>query len=112
MTIAQPQPGTAGGPTVAGGAVNAHRAPTPATARFMIEEPLIFEMGQAETHRRGPAGASAKIAWGEGPAERQRRKGEIGLPGLSEPRWCATTRACRQKNYAIDLGSSRWARAR
>ncbi|MBL0901352.1 MAG: aminomethyl-transferring glycine dehydrogenase subunit GcvPB, partial [Reyranella sp.] len=65
-----------------------------------IEEPLIFEMGQA-----GRCGVDLP----EPPKVKDRlngmrRKGEIGLPGLSEPQVVQHYTRLSQKNYAIDMG--------
>ncbi len=63
-------------------------------------EPLIFEVG---TPRRtgvdfpAPKGRATRLGEHE-------RKGEIGLPGLSEPETLRHYVRLSQKNYAIDLG--------
>ncbi|HZT20096.1 MAG TPA: aminomethyl-transferring glycine dehydrogenase subunit GcvPB [Dongiaceae bacterium] len=65
-----------------------------------IEEPLIFEQGE-----EGRSGVDLPAARGYG--ERLgglRRKGAIGLPGLSEPQVVRHYTRLSQKNYAIDTG--------
>ena len=67
---------------------------------LQIEEPLIFEMGQA-----GRCGVDlpepAKV---KDRLNGLRRKGDIGLPGLSEPQVVQHYTRLSQKNYAIDMG--------
>jgi glycine dehydrogenase subunit 2 len=89
--------GRAGG--VAAGSVNTHGTYTGNRA-LQIEEPLIFEMGQA-----GRCGVDLP----EPPKVKERlnglrRKGEIGLPGLAEPQVVQHYTRLSQKNYAIDMG--------
>ena len=67
---------------------------------LQIEEPLIFEMGQA-----GRCGVDLP----EPPKVKDRlnglrRSGELGLPGLSEPQVVQHYTRLSQKNYAIDMG--------
>jgi hypothetical protein len=77
---------------------------------LQIEEPLIFEIGRTDDHRRRPPRA--------GPVRGPRlggshaRTAPIGLPGLSEPEAMRHYVRLSQKNYAIDAGSIRSARAR
>ena len=72
---------------------------------LQIEEPLIFEMGQA-----GRCGVDLPDLIEEGPPKVMdrlnglRRVGEIGLPGLSEPQVVQHYTRLSQKNYAIDMG--------
>ena len=72
-----------------------------ATRRSHIEEPLIFEIGRTDTtgvDLPEPAKFSA--------APRQACAHGADRPARPRPspRRCATTCACRQKNYAIDTG--------
>ncbi len=67
---------------------------------LQIEEPLIFEMGQA---------GRCAVDLPEPPKVKDRlnglrRAGEIGLPGLSEPQVVQHYTRLSQKNYAIDMG--------
>src|SRR5260221_10210560 len=67
---------------------------------LQIEEPLIFEMGQA---------GRCAVDLPEPPKVKDRlnglrRTGEIGLPGLSEPQGGQHYTRLSQKNYAIDMG--------
>lgn len=85
--------------SVSAGSVNTHGTYTGNRA-LQIEEPLIFEMGQA-----GRCGVDLP----EPPKVKERlnglrRKGEIGLPGLSEPQVVQHYTRLSQKNYAIDMG--------
>ena len=68
---------------------------------LQIEEPLIFEQGMPG--RSGvdlPATAAA-----QGPPRRPEAQGRDRPAGpVASRRWCATTRGCSQKNYAIDMG--------
>jgi len=85
--------------SVSAGSVNTHGTYTGNRA-LQIEEPLIFEMGQA-----GRCGVDLP----EPPKVKDRlnglrRKGEIGLPGLSEPQVVQHFTRLSQKNYAIDMG--------
>ena len=69
---------------------------------LVSEEPLIFEQGMAGRSGRRSAGAGAN-----GQGRRLgglRRKGAIGLPGLSEPQVVRHYTRLSQKNYAIDTG--------
>ncbi len=80
-------------------AVNTHGTFTGNRA-LQIEEPLIFEMGQA-----GRCGVDLP----EAPKVKDRlnglrRKGAVGLPGLSEPQVVQHYTRLSQKNYAIDMG--------
>jgi glycine dehydrogenase subunit 2 len=85
-----------------GVAADATAAPATFTGNraLQIEEPLIFEMGQA-----GRCGVDLP----EPPKVKDRlnglrRAGEIGLPGLSEPQVVQHYTRLSQKNYAIDMG--------
>ena len=85
--------------SVSAGSVNTHGTYTGNRA-LQLEEPLIFEMGQA-----GRCGVDLP----EPPKAKERlnglrRKGEIGLPGLSEPQVVQHYTRLSQKNYAIDMG--------
>ncbi len=67
---------------------------------LQIEEPLIFEQGM-----KGRSGVDLPAV----PQHKDRlgglkRKGEIGLPGLSEPQVVRHYTKLSQKNYAIDMG--------
>ena len=67
---------------------------------LQIEEKLIFEQGEAgRTGVDLPAPPKVKHRLGGA-----RRKGAIGLPGLSEPQVVRHFTRLSQKNYAIDLG--------
>src|SRR5882762_1604374 len=88
----------AGGNDAAGNAT----APVTFTGNraLQIEEPLIFEMGQA---------GRCAVDLPEPPRVKDRlnglhRTGEIGLPGLSEPQVVQHYTRLSQKNYAIDMG--------
>lgn len=67
---------------------------------LMLEEPLIFEIGDSETTgvdiATAPAGASRL-----GGLERNR---PMGIPGLSEPETVRHYTRLSRQNYAIDLG--------
>ena len=67
---------------------------------LMLEEPLLFEIGDTQTtgvdFAAGPAGA-ARL----GGLERNR---DIGLAGLSEPETVRHYTRLSRQNYAIDLG--------
>ena len=85
--------------SVASSTVNNHGTFTGNRA-LQIEEPLIFEMGQA-----GRCGVDLP----EPPKVKERlnglrRKGTIGLPGLAEPQVVQHYTRLSQKNYAIDMG--------
>ncbi|WP_213980501.1 aminomethyl-transferring glycine dehydrogenase subunit GcvPB [Sphingomonas sp. dw_22] len=67
---------------------------------LMLEEPLIFEIGSADT---------TGVDFGEVPAATSRLGGlergkAIGLPGLSEPETVRHYTRLSRQNYAIDLG--------
>ena len=67
---------------------------------LMLEEPLIFEIG--DTHTTG-------VDFAEGDVAHDRlggltRKAPIGLPGLSEPETVRHYTRLSRQNYAIDLG--------
>jgi glycine dehydrogenase subunit 2 len=67
---------------------------------LMLEEPLIFEIGSAET---------TGVDFAEAPAATSRLGGlergkAIGLPGLSEPETVRHYTRLSRQNYAIDLG--------
>ncbi|HEX8442121.1 MAG TPA: aminomethyl-transferring glycine dehydrogenase subunit GcvPB [Allosphingosinicella sp.] len=67
---------------------------------LMLEEPLIFELGDTQsTGVDGPEGP--KVASRLGGLERNR---PIGLPGLSEPQTVRHYTRLSRQNYAIDLG--------
>ena len=85
--------------SIGSGSANSHGTFTGNRA-LQIEEPLIFEMGQA-----GRCGVDLP----EPPKVKDRlngvrRKGAIGLPGLSEPQVVQHYTRLSQKNYAIDMG--------
>ncbi|MGF7148158.1 glycine dehydrogenase subunit 2 [Sphingomonas zeicaulis] len=67
---------------------------------LMLEEALIFEIGDTETTGVDLAEAP-KVASRLGGLERNR---EIGLPGLSEPEAMRHYTRLSRQNYAIDLG--------
>ena len=67
---------------------------------LMLEEALIFEIGDAET---------TGVDFAEGDVAGSRlgdlsRKDPIGLPGLSEPETVRHYTRLSRQNYAIDLG--------
>ncbi len=65
-----------------------------------VEEPLIFEIGRAETtgvDLEEPAEFGARLG-------RLERKAPIGLPGLSEPEAMRHYVRLSQKNFGIDTG--------
>ncbi|KLE34676.1 aminomethyl-transferring glycine dehydrogenase subunit GcvPB [Aurantiacibacter luteus] len=68
---------------------------------LMLEEPLIFEIGNAET-----TGVDLPQAKGDTASRlgSHARKGPIGLPGLSEPETVRHYTRLSRQNYAIDLG--------
>ena len=98
------QPVAAGGPTAPASDAEARRATVTGNRALMLEEPLIFEIGE---HRARPASIST-------PMRRRRAvaasagssaSAPIGLPGLSEPRDGAPLHPpVSRQNYAIDLG--------
>ena len=67
---------------------------------LMLEEPLIFEIGDTQTTGVEVA-APAKVATRIGGLARSR---PIGLPGLSEPETVRHYTRLSRQNYAIDLG--------
>ncbi|MBM3643740.1 MAG: glycine dehydrogenase subunit 2 [Alphaproteobacteria bacterium] len=86
------------------GGIAAGAASAPATftgnRALQLEERLIFEMGQ-------PGRTGVDLPAPKAVADRLgglRRKGEIGLPGLSEPQVVQHYTRLSQKNYAIDMG--------
>jgi glycine dehydrogenase subunit 2 len=67
---------------------------------LMLEEPLLFEIGDADT---------TGVDFGDAPAGQTRlggleRNRPIGLPGLSEPETVRHYTRLSRQNYAIDLG--------
>ncbi len=67
---------------------------------LQIEEPLLFELGTIENTGVDvpePAPVTARLGGLE-------RRGQIGLPGLSEPETMRHYVRLSQKNYAIDAG--------
>ena len=86
---------------------------------LMLEEPLIFEIGDSDTTGvdfSAPAQAGAQSSFdraeeGTGPLPSQGHKlgtlartAEIGLPGLTEPETVRHYTRLSRQNYAIDLG--------
>jgi glycine dehydrogenase subunit 2 len=67
---------------------------------LMLEEPLIFEMGE-ESGTGVDIEAAPKVASRLGGLERNR---PIGIPGLSEPQAVRHYTRLSRQNYAIDLG--------
>jgi glycine dehydrogenase subunit 2 len=96
------------GPTVSGWKPGAPQAPEGASGvetvtgnrGLMLEEPLIFEIGGADTcgvdlpQPSGDAGRLGKLS----------RSEPIGLPGLSEPEAVRHYTRLSRQNYAIDCG--------
>ena len=78
-----------------------HGAPThTGNKALMLEEPLIFEIGDTQT---------TGVDFAEGDVHHDRlgaltRKAPIGLPGLSEPETVRHYTRLSRQNYAIDLG--------
>jgi glycine dehydrogenase subunit 2 len=75
-------------------------ATTTGNRALMLEEPLIFEIGDNR---------STGVDFGASPTGRSRlgglaRDSEIGLPGLSEPQTVRHYTRLSRQNYAIDLG--------
>ena len=68
----------------------------------MLEEPLIFEIGDTETHRRRFRRRRRSAASRLGGLERNRA--DRPRRPLRAARRCATTPASAAQNYAIDLG--------
>ncbi|WP_375396941.1 aminomethyl-transferring glycine dehydrogenase subunit GcvPB [uncultured Sphingomonas sp.] len=66
---------------------------------LMLEEPLIFEIGDAST-----TGVDFEILSGEEFPGGLARTAPIGLPGLSEPETVRHYTRLSRQNYAIDLG--------
>jgi len=95
----------------------AHNGPATVTGNraLMLKEPLIFEIGTTETSGVDFAFAGKlDLAGVEQPAKptdnvasrlgTHARKGEIGLPGLTEPETVRHYTRLSRQNYAIDLG--------
>ena len=83
-------------PTAAAG----NAATTTGNRALMLEEPLIFEIGDGE---------STGVDFAAAPSETSRlgglaRDSKIGLPGLSEPETVRHYTRLSRQNYAIDLG--------
>ncbi|HEY0111639.1 MAG TPA: aminomethyl-transferring glycine dehydrogenase subunit GcvPB [Allosphingosinicella sp.] len=68
---------------------------------LMLEEPLLFEIGDADTTGVDFEGAGASSGSRLGGLERNR---PIGLAGLSEPQAVRHYTRLSRQNYAIDLG--------
>ena len=83
-----------------GSAGNSAAATTTGNRALMLEEALIFEIGDGETTGVDLADAP-KIAARLGGLERGRA---IGLPGLSEPETVRHYTRLSRQNYGIDLG--------
>jgi glycine dehydrogenase subunit 2 len=83
---------------------SADAAPAPTTTgnrALMLEEPLIFELGQDEV--AGVDFEELATAVGDRLGGLERRQ-PIGLPGLSEPQVVRHYTRLSRQNYAIDLG--------
>ena len=106
------KPGTPEAPTGESGVetVTGNRA-------LMLEEPLIFEIGDTATtgvdfepsSSPATAGAQSESVSGPRPASGNRiggleRHREIGLAGLTEPQTVRHYTRLSRQNYAIDLG--------
>ena len=81
---------------------NAMSGPDTATGNraLMLEEPLLFEIGHAETtgvDLPEPQAGANRLGGFD-------RKDPIGLPGLSEPETVRHYTRLSRQNYAIDLG--------
>ncbi|NBU79705.1 MAG: aminomethyl-transferring glycine dehydrogenase subunit GcvPB, partial [Sphingomonadaceae bacterium] len=83
-----------------GGAAQAEAATYTGNRALMLEEALIFELGDCQTTGVDIAPAP-KVASRLGGLERTR---DIGLPGLSEPETVRHYTRLSRQNYAIDLG--------
>ncbi|MGN6621675.1 MAG: aminomethyl-transferring glycine dehydrogenase subunit GcvPB, partial [Sphingomonas sp.] len=78
-----------------------HEAPTSTGNRaLMLEEALIFEIGDTHTTGVDIADVEAKMSKLGG----LERTADIGLPGLSEPETVRHYTRLSRQNYAIDLG--------
>ncbi|WP_425230512.1 aminomethyl-transferring glycine dehydrogenase subunit GcvPB [Sphingomonas sp.] len=75
-------------------------ATTTGNRALMLEEPLIFEIGDA--HTTGVDFAAGDV--GHDRLGGLTRKAPIGLPGLSEPETVRHYTRLSRQNYAIDLG--------
>ena len=82
------------------GADNAAPATSTGNRALMLEEPLIFEIGDTTT--TGVDFASGDVA--QDRLGGLTRKAPIGLPGLSEPETVRHYTRLSRQNYAIDLG--------
>jgi len=83
-----------------GGAVTSAAVTTTGNRALMLEEALIFEIGDAQTTGVDLADAP-KVTSCLGGLERARM---IGLPGLSEPETVRHYTRLSRQNYGIDLG--------
>ncbi len=86
-------------PTAPAAAVSG-AATTTGNRALMLEEPLIFEIGDCESTGVDFAATGAAPAVLRGLA----RTSSIGLPGLSEPQAVRHYTRLSRQNYAIDLG--------
>lgn len=89
-----------GRPTAAGDAAETAHPTFTGNRALMQEEPLLFEIGRYETtgvDLDEPEDFSPRLG-------KLARKGEIGLPGLSEPETMRHFVRLSQKNYGIDTG--------
>lgn len=89
-----------GRPTAAGDAAETAHPTFTGNRALMQEEPLLFEIGRTETtgvDLDEPEEFSPRLG-------DLARKGEIGLPGLSEPETMRHFVRLSQKNYGIDTG--------
>ncbi|MDQ3078877.1 MAG: aminomethyl-transferring glycine dehydrogenase subunit GcvPB [Pseudomonadota bacterium] len=81
-------------------------ATTTGNRALMLEEPLIFEIGDSESTGVDfdADGAPAKAGAPEHRLAGLERSAPIGLPGLSEPETVRHYTRLSRQNYAIDLG--------
>ncbi len=89
-----------GRPTASGAAGHASRPTFTGNKGLQVEEPLLFEIGRADTtgvDLEEPAPFKSRLGGLE-------RKGDIGLVGLSEPETMRHYVRLSQKNFGIDTG--------
>jgi glycine dehydrogenase subunit 2 len=90
-------------------AAESNGATTTGNRALMLEEPLIFEIGDSESTgvnfcAPAKAGAQTGSPPSRGYTNGLERTSQIGLPGLSEPETVRHYTRLSRQNYAIDLG--------